>query len=111
MWQYYLIMALSVLSVVIGINNKNKPKVTTKLSTGQSILMLVIGGLMTWLMWSFLSVNWMWLSIGLMAISFINLGRMLLCVMAGKISPEHDYGFVLAICYGIAYTVFYIQYV
>lgn len=112
MWQYYVLMALCVLAVVTGLYSRDNVRTPTYLTPTQSIITVVIGSLMTWLTWSFLSVNWMWLSIGLMAISFINLASLVLqALVARRIHPDNGYGTLSAIAYGVAYTIFYLKYV
>lgn len=112
MWQYYVLMALYVLAVVTGISSRDKVRTSTYITPTQAIITVVIGSLITWLIWSFLSVNWMWLSISLMAISFINLARLVLQVLVERRThPGNGYGAIMAIAYGVAYTVFYLKYV
>lgn len=112
MWQYYVLMAFCILAVVTGIYNRDKVRTPTYITPTQSIITVVIGSLLTWLIWSFLSVNWMWLSTGLMAIAFINLARIVLQVLVERrTQPDNGYGTIIAIAYGVAYTVFYLKYV
>lgn len=112
MWQYYALMALCVLAVITGVYSRDKVHTSTYLTPTQAIMTVVIGSLMTWLIWSFLSVNWMWLSIGLMAIAFLNLSRLVLRALVDRRTiPDNGYGTLLAIAYGVAYTVFYLKYV
>lgn len=112
MWQYYVLMALCVLAVVTGIYSRDKVRTSTYITPTQAITTVVIGSLMTWLIWSFLSVNWMWLSIGLMAISFIKLARLVLqSLVECRTTLDNGHGAIMAIAYGVAYTVFYLKYV
>lgn len=101
-----------VLTVVTGLYSRDNVHTPIYLTPTQAIITVVIGSLMTWLIWSFLSVNWMWLSIGLMAISFINLARLVLqALVERRIRPDNGYGDIMTIAYGVAYTVFYLKYV
>lgn len=113
MWQYYVLMALVLVALVAGLASNNKLAEVKYLSTGQVIMSLVVGSLMTWLIWSFLSVNWMWLSIGLMALSFVNLARMTFyCAILRKtVSDKTSYGTFICLVQGVAYTIFYFKYV
>lgn len=112
MWQYYVLMALCVLAVVTGIYNRDKVRTPIHITPTQAIITVVLGCLMTWLIWSFLSVNWMWLSIGLMAIALSNLARMVMLSLVERRTPQDSsYGSLIAIAYGVAYTVFYLKYV
>lgn len=112
MWQYYVLMALCVLTVVTGIYSRDRIRTSTYITPTQAIITVVIGSLMTWLIWSFLSVNWMWLSIGLMAVSFLNLSRLILqALVVRRTIPDNGSGIIMAIAFGVAYTVFYLKYV
>lgn len=112
MWQYYVLMALCVLAVVTGVCSRDKVRTSTYITPTQSIITVVIGSLMTWLIWSFLSVNWMWLSICLMSISFLNLSRLVLqALVLRRTTPDNGSGVIIAIACGVAYTVFYLKYV
>lgn len=112
MWQYYVLMALCVIAVITGLYSRDNVRTSTYITPTQAIITVVIGSLMTWLIWSFLSVNWMWLSIGLMAISFINLARLVLqALVERRTHSDSGYGAIIAIAYGVAYTVFYLKYV
>lgn len=112
MWQYYVLMSLCVLAVVTAIYSRDKVRTSTYITPTQAIITVVIGSLMTWLIWSFLSVNWMWLSVGLMAIAFLNLARLVLqALVERRTIPDNGYGTLIAIAYGVAYTIFYLKYV
>ena len=112
MWQYYVLVALCVLSVVTRTYSRDKVRTSTYITPTQAIITVVIGSLMTWLIWSFLSVNWMWLSIGLMAISFSNFAHLVLqTLVERRTAPYTGYGTIMAIAHGVAYTVFYLNYV
>lgn len=114
MWQYYVLMVLCVLALITELYSRDNVRTPTYLTPTQSIITVVIGSLMTWLTWSFLSVNWMWLSIGLMATTFLNLARLVLQALVGRrTTPDNCYGYgaIMAIAYGVAYTVFYLKYV
>lgn len=112
MWQYYVLMALCVLAVVTCIYSRDKVRTSTYITPTQAIITVVIGSLMTWLIWSFLSVNWMWLSVGLMAIAFLNLASLVLqSLVERRTIPDNGYGTLISIAYGVAYTIFYLKYV
>lgn len=112
MWQYYVLMALCVFAVVTGIYRRDNIRTSTYITPTQAIIIVVTGSLMTWLIWSFLSVNWMWLSIGLMAVSLLNLARLVLqALVVRRTTPDNGCGVIMAIAYGVAYTVFYLKYV
>ena len=103
MWQYYVLMALYVLAVVTGIYSRDMVRTSTYLTPTQAIMSVVIGSLMTWLIWSFLSVNWMWLSIGLMAIASLNLSRLVFQALVDRRTiPDNGYGTLISIAYGVA---------
>lgn len=112
MWQYYVLMSFCVLAVIVGVSNKDSVRTSTLLTPSLSITSVAVGCLMTWLIWSFLSVNWMWLSIGLMAIAILNMVRLTMQVLLERRTiPDNGSGTILAILYGIAYTVFYLKFV
>lgn len=112
MWQYYVLMVLCIIAAVTGIYGRDKFRTSTHITPTQAIITVVIGSLMTWLIWSFLSVNWMWLSIGLMSVSFLNLARLVVqALVVRRTTPDNGSGAIMAIACGVAYTVFYLKYV
>lgn len=112
MWQYWLLMTLIVLATFSGIRDHGKPTKSSYITNGQAITHIIVASLMTWLIWSFLSVNWMWLSIGLMAIMILNCARIILqAVITRRTQARSGYGVIITIAYGIAYTVFYLKFV
>ena len=112
MWQYWLLMTLITLATISGIRNYGKVAVSSYITSGTAIVSVAVAGLMTWLVWSLLSVNWMWLSIGLMAITFLNCASMLFQVLViRKTQADQGYEVLSTIASGIAYTVFYLKFV
>lgn len=113
MWQYYVMMVLLVVAFVSGLASKDKSIEVKHLSPAEAVTALVVVSLVTWLSWSLLSVNWMWLSIGLMAVSILSMVQMTYyCAILRKtVSGHSSYGTFICIVQGVAYTIFYFKYV
>lgn len=113
MWQYYVVMALVLLAFILNISNKGKSIEVKELSPTESVIGLLVGSLMTWLIWSFLSVNWMWLSTGLMAVTLLSLARLTYycAILRKRVDDKSSYGTFICLVQGVAYTIFYFKYV
>lgn len=109
MWQYYVLMALGIAGLFV---NVNKMYDGDKLSLLDTSIHVVAIAICFCLWWSFLSVNWMWLSITIMlVVSALCMYEVFITFKYRRNTRPVDSNHVCLLCYILVATLFYIKYV
>lgn len=113
MWQYYVLMVLSILALIGGIKRYGEPSRVVHYTTSHVVFGIIVCSVMLWMQYTLLSVNWMWLSYALMTVAILNSSKMLFEMIFLRSSKSADprYGTLMIILTIIFYTIFYIKFV